>query len=283
MGKTIGELQALLIKYEKGLPKKAATLQVMAIQGGRIQKPNKKSLNAKGKGKGKGKRKDKLFYILKPKNPKPFAKENPAKDDACHHYKEVGYWKMNYLVYLAELIRNKKQVGSASSSGNGVRAQVEAIGSFDLVLPNGLVICLDNSHYAPIITRGVVSVSRLVGNDIIQCFTDYELLVSKNNVLYFNVISRDYIYKIDMLNPVPNVNSIYNVSNKRAKHNMDFTYKWHYRLAYMSKKHIEKLQHDGLLKSTDDESFNQYVSFLSGKITRKPFSHRTKRATDLLG
>ncbi|GJW92692.1 retrovirus-related pol polyprotein from transposon TNT 1-94 [Tanacetum coccineum] len=33
MGKTIGELHALLIEYEKGLPKKAATPQVMAIQG----------------------------------------------------------------------------------------------------------------------------------------------------------------------------------------------------------------------------------------------------------
>nr|GEV46037.1 hypothetical protein [Tanacetum cinerariifolium] len=37
--------------------------------------------------------------------------------------------------------------------GNGVRAQVEAIGSYDLVLPNGLVICLDNFQYAPSITR----------------------------------------------------------------------------------------------------------------------------------
>nr|GEV44484.1 retrotransposon protein, putative, Ty1-copia subclass [Tanacetum cinerariifolium] len=47
--------------------KKAATPQVMAIQGGRIQKANKKSLNAKGKGKGKGKDKS---YIpkLKPLN-----------------------------------------------------------------------------------------------------------------------------------------------------------------------------------------------------------------------
>ncbi|GJZ52262.1 retrotransposon protein, putative, ty1-copia subclass [Tanacetum coccineum] len=33
--------------------------------------------------------------------------------------------------------------------GNGVRAEVEAIGSFDLVLPNGLIIVLDNCHYAP--------------------------------------------------------------------------------------------------------------------------------------
>ncbi|GKA48333.1 retrotransposon protein, putative, ty1-copia subclass [Tanacetum coccineum] len=66
MGKTIGELHALLIEYEKGLPKKAATPQVMAIQGGRIQKDNKKSLNAKGKGKRKGNEKDKS-YIPKPK------------------------------------------------------------------------------------------------------------------------------------------------------------------------------------------------------------------------
>ncbi|GJY30379.1 retrotransposon protein, putative, ty1-copia subclass [Tanacetum coccineum] len=51
-GKIIGELHALLFEYEKGLPKKDATPQVMAIQGCRIQKANKKLLNAKGKGKG---------------------------------------------------------------------------------------------------------------------------------------------------------------------------------------------------------------------------------------
>ncbi|GJU71771.1 retrotransposon protein, putative, ty1-copia subclass [Tanacetum coccineum] len=167
--------------------------------------------------------------------------------------------------------------------GNGIRTQVEAIGSFDLVLPNGLVICLDNYHYTPTITRGVVSVSRLVDNGFIQCFTDYGILVSKNNVLYFNIIPYDGIYEIDMLNLVSNVNSIYNVSNKRAKHDLDSTYLWRYRLAHISKKRIEKLQHGELLKSTDDESFDQCVSCLSGKMTRKPFPHRTERATDLLG
>nr|GEU49749.1 hypothetical protein [Tanacetum cinerariifolium] len=119
MGKKMGELHALLIEYVKGLPKKAATSQVMVIQGGRIQKANKKSLNAKGK---------------------------------------------------------------------------------------------DNCHYAPTITRGVVSVSRLVDNGFIQCFTNYEILVSKNNVLYFNAILGDGIYEIDMLNLMPNVHSNYNDS-----------------------------------------------------------------------
>nr|GEY33989.1 hypothetical protein [Tanacetum cinerariifolium]GEY39019.1 hypothetical protein [Tanacetum cinerariifolium] len=91
------------------------------------------------------------------------------------------------------------------------------------------------------------------------------------------------IYEIDMHDLVSNINSIYNVSTKRAKHNLDFTYLWHCRLAHISKKRIEKLQHEGFLKSTDDESFDQCVSCLSGKITRKSFPHRLERATDLLG
>ncbi|GKC94164.1 retrotransposon protein, putative, ty1-copia subclass, partial [Tanacetum coccineum] len=87
MGKTIGELHALLIEYEKGLPKKTTTPQ----------------------GKDKS-------YIPKPKNLKPYAKENPTKDDACHHCKEVGHYKRNCPAYLAELIKKKKQVGTANSS-----------------------------------------------------------------------------------------------------------------------------------------------------------------------
>nr|GEY72989.1 hypothetical protein [Tanacetum cinerariifolium] len=256
--------------------------------------------------------------------------EHPAKDDTFHHCKEVGHWKMNYPVYLAELLNKKKQVGSASSLGiftielfdfpntswvydtgcgthigiikqgfrearklkqgslylyvgNGVRAQVEAIGSFNLVLPNGLVICLDNCHYAPSITRGIVSVHRLVENGFVQCFTDFEISVSKNNVFYFNAIPSNGTYEIDLHDLVPNINSIYNVSTKRAKHNLDSTYLWHYRLAHISKKRIEKLQQKGLLKSTDDESFDQCVSCLSGKMTRKSFPHRPERATDLFG
>ncbi|GKB17312.1 hypothetical protein Tco_0851235 [Tanacetum coccineum] len=114
--------------------KKAATPQVMAIQSGRIQKANKKSLKAKGKD---------------------------------------GHCMGNCPAYLAELIKKKKQVGTASSSDvliielssfptkswvydtscgtyicitkhglEGVRKlkQVEAIGSFDLVLSNGLFV-----------------------------------------------------------------------------------------------------------------------------------------------
>ncbi|GJY66742.1 hypothetical protein Tco_0468980 [Tanacetum coccineum] len=91
MGKTVDELHAMLIEYEKGLPKKDKTPQVMMIKGGKIKKANKKSFKVKCKGKANGKGKDKQVYIPKPKNPKPSAKEHLAKDDASHHCKEVGH------------------------------------------------------------------------------------------------------------------------------------------------------------------------------------------------
>nr|GEX48560.1 hypothetical protein [Tanacetum cinerariifolium] len=244
--KTIGELHAMLIKYEKGLPKKPETTQVMMIKGGKIQKSKKKLLKAKGNDKANCKGNDKQVYIPKPKNPKPSAKEHPAKDDTCHHYKEVGHWKRNCPVYLAKLLKKKKQVGSGFREarklkqralylyvGNGVRAQVEAIRSFNLVLPNGLVICLDNFHYAPSITRGVVSVYRLIEKGFVQCFTNFGISVSKNNVFYFNAIPDNGIYEIDMHDLVLNVNCIYNVSTKSAKHKLDSTYLWNCRLAHI--------------------------------------------------
>ncbi|GKG29421.1 retrotransposon protein, putative, ty1-copia subclass, partial [Tanacetum coccineum] len=73
-----------------------------------------KSVNDKGRKKVNGNGNDKKVYIPKPNNPKPTAKERPAKDDACHHCKEVGHCKRNCPAYLAELIK-KKQVGTASS------------------------------------------------------------------------------------------------------------------------------------------------------------------------
>ncbi|GJR75647.1 retrotransposon protein, putative, ty1-copia subclass [Tanacetum coccineum] len=57
-------------------------------------------------------------------------------------------------------------------------------------------------------------------------------------------------------------------SNKRAKLNLDSTLLWHCHPRHINKKRIKKLQHDGLSKSTDDESFEKCVSCLSSKIAQ---------------
>ncbi|GJV29611.1 zinc finger, CCHC-type containing protein [Tanacetum coccineum] len=134
--------------------------------------------------------------------------------------------------------------------GNGQRASVEAIGSYHLRLPSGLVIVLNNCHYAPSITRGIISVSRLYDGGYVNRFMDNTILVSRNNIVYFSIVPRDGIFEIDLSNSNTNDSSMYNVSNKRAKLNLDSALLWHCRLEHISKKRIEKLQHDGLLNST---------------------------------
>nr|GEW96815.1 putative ribonuclease H-like domain-containing protein [Tanacetum cinerariifolium] len=168
--------------------------------------------------------------------------------------------------------------------GDGYRAVVEAIGTYHLEVPSGLVIVLNNCHYAPSLTRGVISVSRLFDDSFINCFDENNvILVSKNNLVYFIVVPRDGIFEIDMSCSNTNDSFMFAISNKRAKINLDSSLLWHCCLGHISKKHIEKLQHDGLLNSVDIESLGKCVSCMSGKMARKPYSHQVERAKDLLG
>ncbi|GJV05021.1 retrotransposon protein, putative, ty1-copia subclass [Tanacetum coccineum] len=72
--------------------------------------------------------------------------------------------------------------------------------------------------------------------------------------------------------------SMYVVSNKRAKLDLDFALLWHYRLGHISKKRIEKLQHDELLNSTDLRAFEKCIPCMSGKMARKPYTHQVEMA-----
>ncbi|GJV05616.1 retrotransposon protein, putative, ty1-copia subclass [Tanacetum coccineum] len=337
MGKTVNELHAMLKLHEDSLPKKDANPALHAIRAGRVQKnqknkPHKAAKGGHGKGKGKmGYAPNNAPFAPKPKTPPPPKKDNPAKDAICHQCGEVGHWRRNCPVYLAELMKKKKLSQGASASGiftielysfpskswiydtgcgthicittqglrgskklkpgalslyvgDGHRTAVEAIGTYHLELPSGLVIVLNNCHYAPSITRGVISVSRLFDDGFINRFDENNVIsVSKNNLVYFMAFPRDGIFEIDMSCSNTNDSSMYAISNKRAKINLDSSLLWHCRLGHISKKRIEKLQHDGLLNSIDIESLGKCVSCLSGKMARKPYSHQVERAKDLLG
>nr|GEZ69929.1 hypothetical protein [Tanacetum cinerariifolium] len=162
--------------------------------------------------------------------------------------------------------------------GNGQREAVEAIDAFYLCLPSGLEIVLNNCHYASSITRGVISVSYLYEDGFVNRFVNNTIQVSRNNMVYFRAIPRDGIFEIDLSNSHTNESSIYVVSKKRAKLDLDSALLWHCRLGHISKKRIEKLQHDGLLNSSDLKDFEKCVSCMSGKMARKPYTHQVERA-----
>nr|GEV93911.1 zinc finger, CCHC-type [Tanacetum cinerariifolium] len=177
--------------------------------------------------------------------------------------KRLGYAMPNELGGLKGS-RKLKHGALSLYVSNGMRADVEALGSFDLVLPSSLIIVLDNCHFAHTITSGVVSISRLVNNGYIHTFMSYGISVSKDIMFYFNVIPRDGIFEIDMHNRYPNDSSMFNVSNKRAKHVLDSSYLWHCHLGHINKKRMDKLQRDGILQPTYDESLGKCKSCISG-------------------
>ncbi|GJY34739.1 zinc finger, CCHC-type containing protein [Tanacetum coccineum] len=84
------------------------------------------------------------------------------------------------------------------------------------------------------------------------------------------VVPRDGIFEIDLSNSNTNDSFMYFVS-KRAKLNLDSDLLWHCRLGHISKKRIKKLQHDGLLNSTDLRAFEKSVT------------RQVERAKDLVG
>ncbi|PWA63339.1 zinc finger, CCHC-type [Artemisia annua] len=340
-GKTVSELLALLVDYERHLPAKgkAPTPQVLAIQGGRIQK---KSHVNKGKGKA-DKSKQVLAYQPNPKvnqNQPKKPKANPPmnKEQACHHCHQPGHWKRNCALYINDLRQKKQQseAGQPNSSsgaffiielfslshklnswvydtgcgihicntlqgfreerklaygeqflhvGNGAPARVEAIGIFNLVLPSGLVLSLNNCHYAPSIVRGVISLSCLLDLGYHHTISSNGISVSLNGVFYFKAIAVNGIFELDMNDNdnAFNNNSMYSINHKRIKKGLDSSYLWHCRLAHIGKTHMEKLQHDGLLGKINDESFDKCESCIAGKMTKKPFKNRIERASDLLG
>ncbi|GJX65898.1 zinc finger, CCHC-type containing protein [Tanacetum coccineum] len=253
------------------LPKNNAPA-LHAIRAGKVQKGkkhNKPQPSKAARGQNQGNGKNKHAYAPKPKIPPPPKREDPAKDSICHECGETGHWKRNCPQYLAELLKKKKNATSGAGGGSGIfvielntflnrswiydtgcgthicnttqglrasrklkpgalslyvgngqREAVEAIGNFDLSLPSGLVIVLNNCHYAPSITRGQM---------------------------------KFYIYC---------------KATKRAKIYLDSALLWHC-LGHISKKRIEKLQHDGLLNSTDLRAFEKSVLYVwkDGKKT----------------
>ncbi|GJV66740.1 zinc finger, CCHC-type containing protein [Tanacetum coccineum] len=262
MRKTVNEMHAMLKLHEQILPKKDAQPVLHAIRAGRIQKNNKnKKLQKAAKGKNHGEGKTKFAYAPNPNIPLPPKKDNPAKDAICHQCGmfTIGLYSFpnkswvydtgcgTHICNTTQGLKGSKKLKPGALNlyvGNGHHAVVEAIGFFHLCLPNGLVIVLDNCHFAPYITRGIISVSRLYDNGFVNRFENNGISVSKDNLFYFHAIPRGGIYEIDLHCSNTNDSSIYAISNKRSKSNLDSTLLWHCRFGHINKKRIEKLQHD---------------------------------------
>ncbi|KAJ9544946.1 hypothetical protein OSB04_024653 [Centaurea solstitialis] len=131
--------------------------------------------------------------------------------------------------------------------GEGTPLIAEAVGSYSLSLPSGLVLELENCYYVQKMIKNVMS---------------FDLLVDQVNLQDDN-------------------KEIYHIS-KRSKNIEVRTYLWHCCLCHINKKRVELLLKGRFLGTFDFKPFDNYESYLSGKMTKEPFNKDNERASDLL-
>ncbi|KAJ9535999.1 hypothetical protein OSB04_un000841 [Centaurea solstitialis] len=162
--------------------------------------------------------------------------------------------------------------------GEGTMLVAEAVGSYNLSLPSGLVLELDNCYYVPKMIKNVLSFDLLIDQGFYYKY-DYKMISCfKNDMFYFKATHSNALY---ILNLQESNNEIYHIS-KRSKDIEDQTYLWHCRLGHINKKRVELLQKGGLLGTFDFKPFSNCESCLSGKMTKHPFNKDNERANDLL-
>ncbi|KAJ9552609.1 hypothetical protein OSB04_016654 [Centaurea solstitialis] len=162
--------------------------------------------------------------------------------------------------------------------GEGTPLIAEAVGSYSLSLPSGLVLELDNCYYIPNMIKNVLSFDLLVDQGFYYKY-DYKMIsVFKNNIFYFKATPVNGLYTVNLQD---NSSEIYHIS-KRSKDIEDQTYLWHCRLGHINKKRVELLLKGGFLGTFDYKPFDNCESCLSGKMTKQPFNKENERATDLL-
>ncbi|KAJ9535931.1 hypothetical protein OSB04_un000899 [Centaurea solstitialis] len=162
--------------------------------------------------------------------------------------------------------------------GEGTPLIAEAVGSYSLSLPSGLVLELDNCYYIPNMIKNVLSFDLLVDQGFYYKY-DYKMIsVFKENIFYFKATPVNGLYIVNLQD---NSSEIYHIS-KRSKDIEDQTYLWHCRLGHINKKRVELLLKGGFLGNFDYKPFDNCESCLSGKMTKQPFNNENERATDLL-
>ena len=157
-------------------------------------------------------------------------------------------------------------------SGNKMGSQVEAVGTFRLVLESGFVLDLENTFYVPSFSRNLVSVSRLVtvGFSFLFENSTFSLFKNKTIVGYGSLVDGLYKFRLDPTYEC-NHSSLHSeiIGMKRSIYDENSYSLWHKRLCHISIDRIKRLINDGVLKTLDFSDSGTCLSCIKGKQTNK--------------
>ena len=167
---------------------------------------------------------------------------------------------------------------------DGSRIPVITVGVFNLYFGSKVLI-LEDYLYVPNVRRNLISAIYLgrhgyyvILKDNVVIKSDKVFICSGNIVDGLYIITHD---KHELYNSKLENNS----HVKSLKRKFPFTsdaYLWHLYLGHINSNRIQRLIKDGLLEPLDFNAFPVCESCLEGKMTKRPFNAKGRRAQDLL-
>jgi hypothetical protein len=162
--------------------------------------------------------------------------------------------------------------------GNKARVAALAVGTYELRLPTGRVLQLNNCYFVPVLSRNLISVSSLCKTGFKFVFEKHGCSFSFKNELFGAGTLCDDLYFVDT------IYEVYNIEQpiKRKRDDVNETYLWHCRLGHIGETRLSKLYTERLIEPDVFETYPTCEPCLKGKMTKSPFSGTGERAKELL-
>ena len=167
---------------------------------------------------------------------------------------------------------------------DGSRIPIVVVGVYNLYFESRVLI-LEDCLYVPNVRRNLTSATYLGKHG--YCVILKDNVVIKNEKMFIcsgNIVDGLYIL-------IPDKHELYNSELDNDSHvkslkgkfpSTSDAYLWHLRLAHINSNRIQRLIKDGLLEPMDFDESPVCESCLEGKMTKRPFNAKGRRAQDLL-
>ena len=101
--------------------------------------------------------------------------------------------------------------------GNGARVTALAVGTYELTLPSGLILNLENYYYVPTMCRNIISVSCLDKKGFEFIIRNNKCNIYHDNIFYGYAPRTSGLYVLNIEDT--SENSIYSIESKKIKSN----------------------------------------------------------------
>ncbi|KAL2327971.1 hypothetical protein Fmac_021398 [Flemingia macrophylla] len=300
----------MLVQEEGGLKKvKDHSIHLMTHEDASSSKSKPGKKNQKDKApmkvnKGKIEKDQKCFFCKKVGH----FKKDCLKTKAWFEKKGVFYVSVSFETNIIEVPNNTRWLDSGATThvsnimqgflsiqpikgverylymGNKMKARIDGMGTYRLILDTGCCLDLEKCLYVPDCARNLVSISKLdclgfnfkIGSNgfelyKLMCYYGSGTLIDGLYCFNLNVNFSDSLFNVE-----------HEIGNKRTLNNDCSAFLWHKRLGHISKERMMRLIRNEILPQLDFSDWNVCVDCIKGKQTRHTSKNPTTRSTQLL-